>query len=969
MNKKNQPVDERKQIDIDQKSMKSSTSDLVELSRLLVDANAKIAELKAQVNKLQLNESRFQLISANTPDTILFQNKKLVYTWVINATPFIAFEQIIGKRDREILPPDEAKRMNGIKNKLLKEGGSYYEEIRRQNGNGVRIFSLLIRAWQEPSGKIIGVATYSRDITEQKKARVDLKDQLDGERILAEINEQFLMAEIAHSEEYIPAALKKMAKYLMADIGFVRFIDFETKIINRGYEWKNPKKNIQGVADLGISFDKFDLTQQLFKKNQPIFVPEIFAIPDEGQYEKVVLKRLGLNSLVLYPLFIFGQFRGYMGFGAEKNYSFWLEREKGLLGLFNSTIINVLERSEREFSLQESQELYQKILELSPNAIYLLQEDLLLYTNPAGARLAGYEKPEDINGKSYVEIFSPEILEEFYQQSPQPPQKDQIVHGEITINTVQQGRKSVAFSSILFNIKGTPAYLVIGVDISLRKKIEQEIEENRKFLDGILNVSPMAIFVFDREKNHIAYFNPATNQILGLSDQQLQAFSIQQFIANVHPGDLNKAVKMSERLGHLPAGKILEGEYRWICPNGDVRWLHSFQLVVAQFADGSSKQTLNIVQDLSDIKNALQKLRQSEEKYHRLVDNVPGIVYQARCDDIFTTIFLSDYYTKLTAIDKNSLINNKSTNWVDQVHPDDREKIFTAFQQALNGSSSFEVEYRLLKADGTYLWVTDSGRIIYDDEKNPLYINGIITDISTQKRDYEAMKQLSQDNLRLLAQARRDTETKTLLLNEVNHRVKNNIASIIGLIELESQRKIQSNKEFQATLMGIQTRIKGLATVHDILSSNLWAPVKMDLFVRKVIENAAASSPIGRKIAITINCPDQNIWINARQGTALALIINELTTNSIRHAFSERLDGTITVTILRETKARNRVQITFADDGPGWPKDILNGKGGNVGMQVIRLSAVSPLYGEIQFENNGGAVATITFNLSPQILK
>ncbi len=969
MDQINKPVDKKMEKRIYIKSEKNTQPDVSELSRLLENANAELEKLKAQMASLQLKETQLQLISTNTPDTILFQDRDLIYTWVINATPLFTIDQIIGKSDFEVFPQTEARRLIGIKKELLRDGGSRVEEFQRKDENITRYFSLLLQAWKNDRGETVGIATYSKEISGQKKAENELKEQLDGEKLLAEITEKFLTADIARSDEQIPSALEKMAGYLKADLGFVRFVDLESRTIHRGYEWKNPDFEVRGVPDLGPSFEKFDLTQKQLLNNQPIFVPEVFAIPDEGRHEKEVLMKLGLNSLVIFPLWMFGEFKGYIGFGARKAYSFWSEREKGLLGLFQTTICNVLERCERENKLEESQELYQKLLELSPNAVFLIQNRTLLYTNPSGARLAGYEVPEEINGMPVEEIFPPEIIKDFLQQFPQPQKMDKAIHGEIRLQIKANGILFVEFSSLVFNMNEKPAYLVIGVDITHRKRIEQEIEENRKYLNEILNISPMAIFVFDRQKNQISYFNPAANRILGLTDQQLTTYTIPQFISHVHPDDIEKAVKMSEKLGHLPSGKVLEGEYRWRCPDGEVRWLHSFQVVIAHNATGTAWQTLNIVQDLSDIKKALQKLRQSEDKYYRLVQDVPGIVYQTRCDESFTITFLSDYYTKLTQIDKNSLINNKTSTWVDQVHPDDREKLFAEFQKANNGSASFEIEYRLLKADGSYLWVTDSGRIIYNEENKPLIINGIMTDISTQKRDLEAMRQLSQDNLKLLAQARRDAEAKTLLLNEVNHRVKNNIASIIGLIELESQRKIQSDTDLQATLVDIKTRISGLATVHDILSSNQWAPVKLDLFIRKVIDSAASSSPIGRRISVNIICPDHNIWINSRQGTALALIINELTTNSIRHAFSERHKGTITVSIQRETLTGNRLQVSFADDGPGWPPEILDGKGGNVGMQVIRLSAVSPLYGDIQFKNQNGAVAVITFNLISQMIK
>ena len=274
--------------------------------------------------------------------------------------------------------------------------------------------------------------------------------------------------------------------------------------------------------------------------------------------------------------------------------------------------------------------------------------------------------------------------------------------------------------------------------------------------------------------------------------------------------------------------------------------------------------------------------------------------------------------------------------------------------------SNFDFEKPMANTYGLQIMV----RVTYDENNRPRFIHGIMTDISDRKRDYEEMRRLSQENFRLMAKAYHDSETKSLLLNEVNHRVKNNLASILGILELERKRDIRSSTDFQNALSDIKSRISGLAKVHELLSSNQWAPVQLDILVRKVIENASASSPIGRKLQLIVKSPERKLWINSRQATALALILNELTTNSIRHAFSNRERGTINVTIRLEDRKTQLIQIEFADDGLGWPESILAGGSGGVGMQVIQLSASSPLNGKIKFENRNGAVAIITFNLT-----
>jgi PAS domain S-box-containing protein len=940
-----------------------SKFDLEKLIRELISENQGLREQNAN---LLLRDQRFRLISRNSPDTILFQNEDLVYIWVMNSTPLLAVDQVIGKTDFDLLSSEEAADNVAIKKDLLQTGRSYYKEITRNSGDHKQYFSLLFQPWCDDGGKIIGIATYFREITDQKKVEEELKKQLDGEILVAEIASRFITAEITHIDEQIPEALQKMADYLTAEQGYIRFIDPQTLVISKGFEWNNPSNPGFSLESDGLSFSQFTWAKDHLLEDLPIFVPDASEIPDEAAIERDFLIKSGIRSMVILPVSVSGTFRGYIGFSSRSPHPFWSEREKGLLDLFRSTIVSVLERYDRENALDESRELYQKLVDLTPDATFLVQNDNIFYSNRAGAQLLGLTTSDQINNYNFETLLSKKNLHKLQHHISRSKE----VTGEPSIDisfTNHLGiEKTVDFRSIPIKLKGKDAYLAIVVDITHRKNIEKEIEGNRRFLNEILNISPLAIFVYDRAKECFAYFNNATCDLFGCAAEQLNLFDRSRIIQMVHPDDRERAIAGQMELSNLPVGKVIEGEYRWIKLDGSICWLHMYQTAISRSSkDGSTLQSLTIVQDITDIVRTSMELRQSEEDFRNLVDNIPGAVYRATYSNQFSTLYLSDYFTRMTSIDKNLIIDGQ-TSWLDMIHPDDRQKLTTGVKKAAQNRTPFEIEYRVKRADGEYFWLVDTGRITYDDDGKPIYVNGIMTDITARKQDYEAMRQLSQDNLRLLAQARRDSETKTLLLNEVNHRVKNNMASIIGLLEMESNREIKSEPDYQSALTDLRNRISGLATVHNILSSNQWSPVQLELFTRKIIENAASSSPLGRKVTIDIISQDKNLWINARQATALALIINELTTNSVRHAFPLKEKGTITVTIRKEDKDSNRIRLIFADDGPGWPQDIIDGTGGNVGMQVMRLSVASPLNGEIKFENHNGAVAIVTFNLAPQ---
>ncbi|HEX7557164.1 MAG TPA: PAS domain-containing protein, partial [Leptolinea sp.] len=140
---------------------------------------------------------------------------------MINSTPLIAMEQVIGKTDFDLLSSEEANRFQTIKKDLLINGQCHYEEIPFTQNNTVQYFSLFFQAWCDDNEEIIGITTYLHDITKQKDIEIELKQQLEGETLLAELSSQFILAENIQIDEQINKALQKMANYLHADLGFI----------------------------------------------------------------------------------------------------------------------------------------------------------------------------------------------------------------------------------------------------------------------------------------------------------------------------------------------------------------------------------------------------------------------------------------------------------------------------------------------------------------------------------------------------------------------------------------------------------------------------------------------------------------------------------------------------------------------------------------------------------------------------
>ncbi len=216
---------------------------------------------------------------------------------------------------------------------------------------------------------------------------------------------------------------------------------------------------------------------------------------------------------------------------------------------------------------------------------------------------------------------------------------------------------------------------------------------------------------------------------------------------------------------------------------------------------------------------------------------------------------------------------------------------------------------------------------------------------------------------RLLEQTQKDAEAKAVLLREVNHRVLNNLTAIIGILDMEQRRSLDDKADLRAVLEDVSHRIGGMTTVHRMLSSAQWQPLDVKEVVERVIYAALSSSPIRPQIAVTVDAPEEPLRMPSKQAISMALVINELTTNSVKYAFRDRPQGRIDVriTLLDE----ETVRVTFRDDGPGMSDDVLAGKQRDVGLRLVEANVRHTLGGEIDYHNDDGGVVTFTLDRAP----
>jgi two-component sensor histidine kinase len=208
----------------------------------------------------------------------------------------------------------------------------------------------------------------------------------------------------------------------------------------------------------------------------------------------------------------------------------------------------------------------------------------------------------------------------------------------------------------------------------------------------------------------------------------------------------------------------------------------------------------------------------------------------------------------------------------------------------------------------------------------------------------------------LYQQARRDAETKAVLLNEVNHRVKNNLSAIIGLLYIELHyARWQTDLDCASLLTEMVSRIQGLAMVHSALSEAEWAPLPLSDLTEHVIRMSLQASPPGRHVSLEV--APSPVRVTPDQAHNLALVINELAFNTVKHAWKDRSDGCLGVHI---TSEGDMIMFEMRDDGVGYPAGVLSA-GGGMGLYLVRSLVEHGLHGNVSVRNERGAVTTVRF--------
>lgn len=314
------------------------------------------------------------------------------------------------------------------------------------------------------------------------------------------------------------------------------------------------------------------------------------------------------------------------------------------------------------------------------------------------------------------------------------------------------------------------------------KKLEEEIRERKQTEKELLEQGERYRLLTENAKDMIyrmslpdgryEYVSSASKEIFGYSAEEFynSPILIQKVI---HPDWQNY---FNEQWENLKAGIMPPFyEYQIINKAGQTRWLHQRNALIYDDI-GKSVAIEGIVTDITDRKQTEENLRESEEKYRLLIENIPSVVWVT--DEQGITTFISPNVKRVYGFSQDEIYEGKDSVWFKRVHPEDAEYVEKSFKKMFTDNQKFDIEYRIQRKDGKWIWVQDMAIMAYekDDIK---YAYGVFSDITDRRQAEEALRESEEKHIRS-----KKMEALGLLAGGVAHDLNNLLSGIVSYPEL-----------------------------------------------------------------------------------------------------------------------------------------------------------------------------------------
>jgi PAS domain S-box-containing protein len=475
-------------------------------------------------------------------------------------------------------------------------------------------------------------------------------------------------------------------------------------------------------------------------------------------------------------------------------------------------------------------------------------------------------------------------------------------------------------------------------EIIEKKRYLEDLQKNQNKLNAALHAVSMGIWEYDMESRRLEW----NGQHAALFGMELPDFNntVEEYLQTVHPEDRERVIKHFEKLEAEKSN--IDITYRIIKSDGSVRWMQTYgKMLLDKTGNG-----VKITGTSRDITEQVMY----REAYFKIFKMATEMICVA---DINTATFLqvNPSFSRVLGYSEEELL---SQPFIKFIHPDDITDTVTVIERDLKKGSpviSFQNRYRC--RDGTYRWLDWNSYPIPAEGKT----YAIAHDVTDRKKMVESL--VNEIGIRRKAELenRNLLQEKELLLKEVHHRIKNNMSTIISLLNLQIEK--ETDRKTNAILTGTKNRIQSMQVLYDKLHrTDNFRLTSMDEYLTDLIDEIIRNSGVPGNLKIITNIDAVDIEISSLLN--LGIIINELITNSVKYALKDHQQPILEVRV----KENNRkISLTVKDNGPGFGSSFSPENSSGFGLRLVEALAAQS-GGSFRIEQENGTVFSVEINLN-----